>query len=113
MVRAMAATIRTINEMSQRRRCVASTNVEVARAWTAVELATAPLPYDEVHKDGCTEHAQNHRHWDLKRHDDRPADDIGQGDHHDAHHHNPGQVRSEVIASKHRDDIRYHQSEER
>src|SRR5690625_476796 len=111
-VNATAATIRVISDINQRRRCLASTKLEVVTVLTAVELATAPLPYDEIDKDGCAKYTQNHRHRDFEGHDDRSADDVGQRDDYDADHDHPGQVGAKIITSEHRHNVGHHQPEE-
>src|SRR5690625_4255658 len=113
MVRPTAAAINPMSATSQRRRCFASTKLEVVTVSTAVVLATAPLPHDEVDKYGGTEYTKDHRHGHFKRHDDRSADDIGQGNHNDADHDHPRQVGSQIVASEHRDNIGHYQPEKR
>src|SRR5690625_3130254 len=111
-VNATAATIRVISDINQRRRCLASTKLEVVTVRTVVELATAPPPNDEIDKDGCAKNTQNHRHRDFEGHTDRSANDVGQRDDYDADHDHPGQVGAKIITSEHRHNVVHHQHEE-
>src|SRR5699024_1327446 len=87
--RLMATTISAIRQMSQRRRCLASTYVVVDVAVTGAVLTTAPPSHDQIDKYRSAQHPEDHRNWDFKRHDNGPANDIGQGYHHNAYHYHP------------------------
>src|SRR5690625_335498 len=102
MVSAMAAMTNPMRARTQRRRCFVSTKLEVVTVLTAVlVLATTPPPDDEVDENGSAQHSENHGDRKFKWYDDGSADNIRQGDHHDADHHDPAQVGSKLLTLVH------------
>src|SRR5699024_8919189 len=81
-------------------------------AVTGAVLTTAPPSHDQIDKYRSAQHPEDHRNWDFKRHDNGPANDIGQGYHHNAYHYHPGQVCSKVIPAEHRTYIGHDQPQE-